>query len=781
MAFLAPAVTWLFTSQSLIATAARFVAGSLLSSVLNRSSTEGPRLDDLTVQQSAYGVNIPLAYGTVRMAGNIIDSTDFVETKNVKKKKKLGIITVAKNTTYTYAVSPAIMLCEGPLSATSKIGRVWANGELVFDSTSNNPDAVPGDDSSYVLTFDRDKKTHAYMDELRFYRGTHDQQPDAALEAHHGVGNVPGYHGVAYVVLDNFQLEEFGNQLPNFEFELIDTVDPTVESIVENIGDRVGISIYGNQLRDDVCRGYVVTQAGHAWAAIEPLAGVYSFDLVATRARMKAVKRGATIRAHIPAGDLAGKPTGAGVQDRKDLSRADVLGLPSEVVVTYRDTARDYQNNSQRAYRDEGDTNNKVAVEVPITLTADEGARVAERMLWEAWAATRQVKFSTTRRWDGLEAPDIITLDIGSERRAFRIENVRNGRNGVIEFEGVFEDPTVYEATTQGAIGNLATNRLLLPGVSTLHPMDAAIVDDADDDYGMYYGVSAAGEGWRGATIERSDDGGASYDELTDVFVSSTVGYVLGTLGDARTDIFDEANELIVTLIGPDDFLSSVTEAQIFNGENLAWVGSADGTFGEWIQFRSVSEVGSPMVYHLTGLVRGLFGTEYAVDQHSAGEVFVLYDGSVGRSEDLAAEWNVTRRFRAVSFYTNASDAPTVDSANTGEGKRPLSPVQLRGHRNGSNDDILFTWVRRSRLRGPGLGGGTVPLGEASEEYEVDIYDGTGGGASVIRTETVSTSQFTYTEAMQTADGHTLGDPVKVAVYQMSAIRGRGRPVEGIL
>ena len=46
------------------------VAGSLL---FNRApNTEGPRLNDLTVSSSAYGATVPIGYGTLRMAGNII-------------------------------------------------------------------------------------------------------------------------------------------------------------------------------------------------------------------------------------------------------------------------------------------------------------------------------------------------------------------------------------------------------------------------------------------------------------------------------------------------------------------------------------------------------------------------------------------------------------------------------------------------------------------------------------------------------------------------------------
>ena len=77
-------------------------------------------------------------------------------------------------------------------------------------------------------------------------------------------------------------------------------------------------------------------------------------------------------------------------------------------------------------------------------------------------------------------------------------------------------------------------------------------------------------------------------------------------------------------------------------------------------------------------------------------------------------------------------------------------------------------------LAAPGANGtGTVPLGEATEAYKVDILDGPGG--SVLRTITGLTSPAaTYTATQQTAD---LGAPqaiVHLRVVQLSAAVGRG-------
>ena len=110
----------------------------------------------------------------------------------------------------------------------------------------------------------------------------------------------------------------------------------------------------------------------------------------------------------------------------------------------------------------------------------------------------------------------------------------------------------------------------------------------------------------------------------------------------------------------------------------------------------------------------------------------------------------------------------------------PYAPVHLMGSRNPAGD-LALTWVRRTRLGGAWRDGtGTVPLGEASEAYEVDILDGPGG--SVVRTLTgLASPAATYTGAQQTTD---FGAPQAVAhlrVVQLSAAVGRGFPVHASL
>ena len=67
-----------------------WIAGAAIGGLLFPSKgadTEGPRLGDLSVSSSAYGMPLPIIYGTMRVAGNMIWSSGLRE---VKQKQKVG-------------------------------------------------------------------------------------------------------------------------------------------------------------------------------------------------------------------------------------------------------------------------------------------------------------------------------------------------------------------------------------------------------------------------------------------------------------------------------------------------------------------------------------------------------------------------------------------------------------------------------------------------------------------------------------------------------------------
>jgi hypothetical protein len=56
---------------------------------------------------------------------------------------------------------------------------------------------------------------------MRFYSGAESQTPDPLIVAKEGVGNVPAYRGLSYVVFERLPLENFGNRIPQMSFEVM--------------------------------------------------------------------------------------------------------------------------------------------------------------------------------------------------------------------------------------------------------------------------------------------------------------------------------------------------------------------------------------------------------------------------------------------------------------------------------------------------------------------------------------------------------------------------------
>ena len=153
-------------------------------------AVETGRIDRFRISGAGEGAPVARVFGRMRLGGHVIWATEFqehVKTRGGGGGK--GAPSQPKVRSYSYSVSLALALCEGEITG---VERVWADGTEI----------APGD-----LT-------------MRVYKGTRDQLPDPKIEAVEGAGAVPAYRGTAYVVLEDLQLEQFGNRLPQFSFEV---------------------------------------------------------------------------------------------------------------------------------------------------------------------------------------------------------------------------------------------------------------------------------------------------------------------------------------------------------------------------------------------------------------------------------------------------------------------------------------------------------------------------------------------------------------------------------
>jgi hypothetical protein len=174
---------------SAIGSAAGALAGYSIDKALidGTRRIEGPRLTGARPFSAEDGAGLPRVYGTARLGGILIWATRFEETATSRRQGGKG---GPKVTEYTYFANVAFALCEGEIAA---VRRVWADGREL-DLTGL---------------------------EMRVHRGGADQLPDPLIEAKQGAVTAPAYHGTAYVVFERLPLADFGNRIPQIQFEVL--------------------------------------------------------------------------------------------------------------------------------------------------------------------------------------------------------------------------------------------------------------------------------------------------------------------------------------------------------------------------------------------------------------------------------------------------------------------------------------------------------------------------------------------------------------------------------
>lgn len=219
--------------------------------------TEGPRLQDKRVQGAEYGTPIPKVYGAMKVGGWLMWATDLEERATTTGGGKGG--GSPKSTTYDAFFKGAFLLCEGPIVA---IPRIWADGKILFDNTITNTGPQGGTVTVRIGGLNAKVKVQdllAFGAELEIYFGSESQLPDPTMEAVLGVGNVPAYRGMAYVVISNLNLAKFGKRIPIFEFEIV-----TAGSLIDQVTAAFTLDRYAG----DPTSSMVLTYDGDIFDAV---------------------------------------------------------------------------------------------------------------------------------------------------------------------------------------------------------------------------------------------------------------------------------------------------------------------------------------------------------------------------------------------------------------------------------------------------------------------------------------------------------------------------------
>ncbi|WP_420140895.1 phage tail protein [Sphingomonas sp.] len=678
--------------------------------LLKPKGRQGPRLGDLSVQTSAYGVRLPRLFGTMRVAGTVIWATDLREDRHHSGGGKSGPAT----TSYSYSASFAVALSARPIR---RVGRIWADGKLLRGAA--------GDWKSETG--------------FRLHHGDEAQAADPLIASAEGIDATPAHRGLAYAVFEGMQLADFGNRIPSLTFEVeADAAQVGAEVIAQELIGGLMAGGNGPPLTGFAASGDSVRGAIEAIAAVHPLS--LSDD-------------GATLR--IGAEETwtpAARWLGAQADDEGGAAimreSRPAGSLPDMVAVAYYDPARDYQAGLQRARR-AGSARNEDRVDLPAAVPGDLARGLAEAALTRSWRGRRRATVHLPWRYLGARAGQRIALADGVWRiEAIALEQMaltvrlRSDDPGAPTPIGADPGRAAAAADTQAG-----QTRLMLVELPSLDEV-AAVTPQ------MFLAAAGSAAGWRRAEANFSLDGGANWSPLGRTAPPAVIGRAVDVVGPASAALFDQINRVTIELAHDGMALQGADDAGLAAGANFALLGEELIQFGEAVQV-------APRRFRIGRLMRGARGTEHAIDAHQADEGFLLLD----RATLLPLPLTRAVVGSAVSVMAlgpgDGGAAVRADKTARGDALRPLAPVALSAERLGDGT-IRFRWRRRSRTGWAWVDGADAPLGEDVERYRLDLSSAAAARRSIMLDQPL----YDYPLAAQDEDGLASPTTITAAVVQ---------------
>jgi hypothetical protein len=568
--------------------------------------------------------------------------------------------------------------------------------------------------------------------------------------------------GAQYGVADGVVFAMSGSGVSGLQrvhvfYQTLATAQVPLDQVVSRICLRTGLEagdIDVTDLASDNVRGIALT--GTARQAIEQLMAGYLFEAVEAET-IRFVKRGGSAAATIVYADLgasAGEPV-----EPLPLRRLNDIELPAKLTVKYANVLDDYQDGAESGDRLVTSSEVEQLVEVAVVFTPSEARRLVDANTMDLAVSVQQIgPVALGRKHSLLQPTDVIVLT-GSDGSTFRARIGKSDvADGVTTHQLVLDDATAINSVVDTDEGYTASTLVRLTSRTELELLDIPILRDADNTPG-FYAAFGGGDVWPGAELDKSSDN-ITFERVTTAIDQAVMGTASTTLGDwTGGNVFDEVNVLTVDV--GDGTLSSVSRATLLNSaSNALLVGS------EIIQFKTASML-SAGVYTLSGLLRGRRGTEWASTGHAADErVVLLQTTGLRRVQDQAADIGISRYWKGVTLGASPSGVTAQQFTDTGVGLKPFAPTSF--HIADGPAGKTISWLRRSRLSGTFLPTIAVELGEDTESYDVELYN---GSDTLVDSATVDEPEYTTT-------GFVRVDTIDVAVFGMRTLGGNRYAVQ---
>lgn len=616
-------------------------------------SSSDVRLGGLRIQNTGYGVAIPILYGTNRVAPNLIEYVNFIATPHTTTQGQggKGGGVQQQNTTYTYSSAVIMGLCEGPIAS---FGALW---------------------------LDKDTYTSPAKRNMTMFLGTYPQAPWAWLltytpKASEGGGatgsRAIGYQGLAYAACATYDLGP-GASLGNHTFEVVGVgarQNGYDVNVMDVMPDFLGNVNYGAMFPylGSITDAWNYCQANGLF--ISPLFNVQKpahewLKQLALIANVGLVWSGSTLKV-IPYGDQAVTGNGAtytpNVTPLYDLTDDDFLDTGGDPVVPTRKRQADafnavqveYLNRNNQYNIEPADVKDQANIEAyglrsmqPVKLhevcVPGVAKLVAQTFLQRALYIRNEYAFSLSAwKYSLLEAMDVVTLTdaaLGLNRTPVRIISAEENYDGVTNFVaeempyGVSQ-PAQYPHT--GGAG-YQPNFNAAPPNSNAPLIFAPPIELATSTLELW--LAACGPaGWGGCNVWASSDGN-TYKQVGTMHGGSRMGVLSSSLAAGADPDNTNTAHVDLTLSLGQMFSGTQSDADLLH--TLCYVD------GEFISYQN-AVLTSANHYDLSYLRRGAYNSP--ISAHAAGAAFARLDDAIFKLPYTAEQIGSTLYIKLQAF-----------------------------------------------------------------------------------------------------------------------------------
>lgn len=587
------------------------------------TSTSDTKLNSVSLQQSTYGIAIPLIYGKQRVSTNIIDYIDFKAVPHTTSSGGKGGSS-SSNTSYTYTVSMMLALGEGPLSST---GIVWKS------STEYSLSGLG----------------------LEFYSGTDTQPAWSYMLSNHSDRAIP-YRGIAYAAAQNYDLGTSAS-LPNLSFEVygvksqgsILNGDALINDVMVDIltnsrygagfpSTRIGdlTDLYAYTLSNGLLISPQYTSQTKANQIITDLCKIANSQPVWSQGKMKIIPY--SLEASTGNGVTFNPSTDAQydltdddfiVDDNEDpieITRSDTEDAYNYQEVEFRDRDNDY-NTDQEAAEDLANIElqgKRTADVVSLEQICERSVakKVAQNILNRELYVRNTYTFKLSWKYCLLEPMDIINLTnsfLGLNRTPVRIETIEDADDYTLTITAVDVFDTVSGITkypSQSSDRSFVDYNIDPGNINTpvIFDAPAALTTNGLE---VWAGISG-GVNCGGYNVWVSENG-ITYNRYGTVTTLSRQGVLLSEIPTSSSEL-DTTNDLLVDMSMSRSILTSVPQSDVDSLNTLCYVG------GELMAYRDVELEGSD-TYKVSYLKRGAYNS--IIGSHNVGSQFLRLDTSL--------------------------------------------------------------------------------------------------------------------------------------------------------